>query len=79
MSKVVAVIEDPDGAIIAKFHETSDKDHEFEVNIVTENDKIHQVSVRRPVKHKKVEVEVEQLFDSLGGLYDDVAWSVNMK
>ena len=79
MSTLKAIIEGPDEEILARFYEAPDKDYEFEIQIVTEEDNIHQVSVRRPVTAKKVEVEVEQLFDSLGGLYDNVDWTINMK
>ena len=79
MTTLKAIIEDPDGGIIARFYETPSKDHDFEVSIVTEDDRIHQVSVRTPVTSKKIENEVENLFDSLGGLYENVDWTIDMK
>ncbi|MDR5657699.1 hypothetical protein RH831_10980 [Halodesulfurarchaeum sp. HSR-GB] len=78
MGDLKATIDDPEGGIIARFYETPNEKHDFEIQLVSENDRIHQVNVRRPITPSKIENEVMEFLESIDSPYADGDWTVEM-
>jgi len=79
METLKAIIEGPDGAIIARYYETPDEDHDIEIRPVIETDRIHEAYVRKPISHAKVKNDVEEFFESIDDSYSNINWTINMK
>jgi len=78
MSELRAVIEDPDGAIIARYYETPDKDHDFEIRPIIEEERIHEIGYKKQLTRSKIKNDVENFFESVGYSYGD-NFTVDMK
>jgi hypothetical protein len=75
-----AVINGPDGGIIARYHETPDKDHDFEIRLAAEEeDRIHEINFTRKLSASKVENDVQEFFESVKDSYATEDWTVDMR
>lgn len=79
MQELKANIDGPDGAIIAKYYKTPSKDHDVEIRMVTEDERIHKIGSRGSIDPPTIERDVKEFFKSVGGQYANTNWTIDMK